>query len=166
MVAASSPPRAQRICTLVWVSGWVGVRVCVVEGVGGFPPSRRSCTTQLRNPCCSRRGDTLTASELLLPATGIAMIFSFSSTGEGVRAGAGPGVCISTEIFNVSASPCRSKAVPKRKGGWVGTSTTGAPGGSLADPASRAAPAEGSHSCRDLDQPKKSAICADSVSNS
>jgi hypothetical protein len=48
------------------------------------------------------------------------MIFSFSSTGEGVRAGAGPGVCIGTEIFNVSASPCKSKAVPKRKGGWVG----------------------------------------------
>ena len=35
MVAASSPPRAQRICTLVWVSGWVGVRVCVGEGGGG-----------------------------------------------------------------------------------------------------------------------------------
>jgi hypothetical protein len=35
MVAASSPPRAQRICTLVWVSGWVGVRVCGGEGGGG-----------------------------------------------------------------------------------------------------------------------------------
>ena len=34
MVVASSPPTAQRICTLVWVSGWVGVRVCVWGGGG------------------------------------------------------------------------------------------------------------------------------------
>ena len=35
MVAASSPPRAQRIYTLVWVSGWVGVRGGGGEGEGG-----------------------------------------------------------------------------------------------------------------------------------
>ena len=34
MVAASSPTRAQRICTLVWVSGWVVVRVGVCVGGG------------------------------------------------------------------------------------------------------------------------------------
>ena len=67
---------------------------------------------------------TLTVSELRLPATGIAVIFSFSSTGEGARAGAGPGVCIGTETldrhhcaarFNVSASPCNHGSPQKKR---------------------------------------------------
>ncbi len=36
MVVASSPPRVQQICTLVWVSGWVVVRVCVWGGWGSL----------------------------------------------------------------------------------------------------------------------------------
>ncbi len=128
------------------------------------PPPAVEAALSSATPDAVEEADTPTAPELRLPATGIAVIFSFPSTGEGVRAGAGSGVCICTETFNASASPCRSKAVPKRKGGWVGTSTTGAPGGPIADPASRAAPAEGRDSYGDLDQPKKSAICAAHVS--
>ena len=121
------------------------------------PPAAEAAPLSSATPAAVSEADTPTAPELRLPATGIAVIFSFSSPGEGARAGAGPGVCIGTETLNVSASPCRSTAVPRRKVGWVGTSTTGVPRGSLADPASRAAPAKGGDFCRGLDQPKNSA---------